>query len=332
MANQMFTLLRTPGSLAGALFASALLMGVQASAASIGRPGAVNYTEGDVTINGQQVKTQKTTEVGAGQVLETGHGKAEMLLTPGVFLRLGDNSAARMISPSLTDTRVELLRGKAMVEAADVEKENHLDIVDNGATTQILKHGLYAFNADQPAVAVYDGKAQVQEDDHAVDLGKGKEVRLPAAGDNAAVTLKPQKFDKNETDNLYAWSKLRSKYLAEANQSSAQMILAYGPSWYYGTGWYWNPYFDTWAFVPGAGFMYSPFGFGFYSPAYLYSYPPAYYHYGYRGFRGGRIAAPPRAMTPRAAASRPAAPAPVAPAPRAPAMGGGGVRFGGVKR
>ena len=56
--------------------------------------------------------------------------------------------------------------------------------------------------------------------------------------------------------------------------SSAQTILVSNPSWFYGTGWYWNPYYSSWAFVPGGGYFYSPFGFGFYSPAYWGVYGP----------------------------------------------------------
>ena len=339
--NQMFNLLKTPAGTLGAVFAAALLAAAQAHAAAIARPGTVNYAEGQVTLDGRTVgaKALGSSEVSPGEVLQTNHGRAEMLLTPGVFLRLGDNSAVRMVSPSLTHTRVALLRGEALVEVAQLEKENHLDVIDNGTTTELKKRGLYQFNANQPMVAVYDGKAQVQEDDHTTDVGKGKALPLQPG---VTAKLKPQKFDRKETDSLYAWSKLRSQYLAEANQSSAQTILAYGPSWYYGTGWYWNPYFDTWAFVPGAGFLDSPFGYGFYSPAYLNYYPPVYYGYGRGGryWRGGRgvvsnggrrLAAPPPALggsgvrfgSPGMARSA----APIA--PRAPALGGGGGRFGG---
>jgi len=38
-------------------------------------------------------------------------GKAEILLTPGAFLRVGGDSAVKMISPGLTNTQVEVQRG-----------------------------------------------------------------------------------------------------------------------------------------------------------------------------------------------------------------------------
>jgi len=285
----MVNLLKTSGRVAGTLFAAALLLSAQER---IARPGTVNYAEGQVTLNGQTIGSRQlgNTEVAAGQVLETQDGKAEMLLTPGVYLRLSENSAVKMVSPSITDTRVELLRGEAMVEAAQVEKENHLDVIDHGASTVIVKHGVYAFKAGQPTVMVYDGHAKVQQDDRTADLFKGEEVTL--GPDNPK--LKTRSFnikDSEATDTLYAWSKLRSEYSAEANMSMAQTVVVGSPYWWYGTGWYWNPYFDSWAFMPGAGYLYSPFGWGFFSPGYWGGYYAPYYRYGRRPILPGHVPA-----------------------------------------
>ena len=231
----------------------------------------LNYVEGQVAIDGQNLGRAAIgqTDLAAGQTLATQQGKAEMLLTPGVFLRLNDHSSIRMVSPTLTDTRVELLQGEALVEAQMVQKENRLDVIDHGVHTVLEKNGIYRFDADHPSVAVFDGKAKVLVNDKGVDVGKGKQLALTTES-----ALKPQKFDRDQVDSLYQWSKLRSEYDARANQASVQTIVVDNPGWFYGTGWYWNPWFSSWAFVPGAGWGYSPFGFGFYSPAYwAYSRP-----------------------------------------------------------
>jgi hypothetical protein len=317
----MRNLFKTPYRVAGTLFAAGIL--AMAAPGTVARPGTVNYAEGQVTLDGRDVdaKDLGSVEVSPGHVLQTADGKAEMLLTPGVVIRLSDHSSLRMISPSLTDTRVELLSGEAMVDAAEVQKENHIDVVDHGATAEVRKRGLYKFNANQPFLAVYDGKAQVELEDHKlVEVGKGKELAM-----GQAVVAKPQKFDTKQTDNLYNWSELRSQYLAEANMSSVQTIVMSNPGWWYGTGWYWNPWFDSWAFVPGAGFPYSPFGFGFYSPAYWYFNPPVYYYARPSEIRRvplgpGRIA--PNAVGPRA----------VGPAFHGPVGGGMRMPMGGGRR
>jgi hypothetical protein len=320
------------------------IMGLALSVAAYGavaRPGTINYTEGRVTVDGRTVKTKQlgSVELAPGSQLETANGKAEMLLTPGVFLRLGDNSAVRMVSPSLTDTRVAMVRGTATLEVDMLSHENHLAVQDGAASVVVDKKGIYEFNADQPRVAVYDGKVTAQVDDRSVDIGKGKELPLTGGA------LKPQKFDRHENDSLMQWSKLRSEYVAEANAASAQTIVVDNPGWFAGTGWYWNPWYSTWAFVPGSGYFGNPWGVGFYSPAYFYANPPLYYYQrpvrvfgGARPVRGampGRVGvAPVGGSGVGFPAARPAAPmaAPAAPRPAPMGGGAGAIHFGGGRR
>src|ERR1700733_11168638 len=129
------------------------LLAIPAAAANSAIPGTVNYVEGQVTVAGQAVTPQTfgsgrigSAQLGPNQVLETGQGRAELLLTPGVFLRVGDNSAVRLVSPELADTRVEVLRGQAIVEVAELFPDNNLRVMMNGAAIRLQKQGLYAFN------------------------------------------------------------------------------------------------------------------------------------------------------------------------------------------
>ncbi len=280
----MVNLLRTSGRVAGTLLAAALLLPAQQRTA---RPGTVNYTEGVVSLNGQTVTERQlgSVRVAPGQTLETQDGRAEVLLTPGVFLRLGNRSAVKMVSDSIIDTRVEVLRGTAMVEADQVEKENHLAVLNHGSTTEIVKHGVYAFNADQPMVQVFDGHATVLQDDRTANLYKGDQVALGPG--NPKLKVKGFHVKSTETNNsLYAWSKLRSEYSAETNMSLAETVAGTNPYWYAGAGWYWDPYFSAFGFIPGEGYLYSPFGWGFMSPAFWGGYYAPYYGYGYGFGRG----------------------------------------------
>jgi hypothetical protein len=62
-------------------------------------PGTINYVEGRAKI-GNEVLSSKSVgkvELRAGETLETGNGRVEMLLTPGVFLRLGQDTSVTMI-------------------------------------------------------------------------------------------------------------------------------------------------------------------------------------------------------------------------------------------
>ena len=70
---------------------AAILVAIPAAAASSAIPGTLNYVEGQVAVAGQTVTSRSvgSVQVQPNQVLETGQGRAEILLTPGVFLRVG---------------------------------------------------------------------------------------------------------------------------------------------------------------------------------------------------------------------------------------------------
>lgn len=253
-------------------------------------PGSLNYVEGQAQLGTEvlNAKSVGSVTLESGQTLTTQAGKAEILLTPGVFFRVGENSTATMISPSLTNTEVGLDKGTALVEVAELHKANLLEVKEGDSATQLLKTGLYAFDADQGAVRVLKGEALVQDGDQRVTVKGGHELDLNANG-----KLKTQKFNKDtvEQSDLYRFSSLRSEYLAEANVNAAQMYIG-GYGWY-GPGWYWDPWFWSYTWIPGAGMFYSPFGWGFYSPALVWRAPgfyPGYYH-GYGPYRGGVLPA-----------------------------------------
>lgn len=264
-------------------FFLAAVLSAPAWGATPALPGTLNYVEGQAFIGDQTLnaKSVGSIDLQAGQTLSTGTGKAEVLLTPGVFFRLGDDSAAMLVSPSLTNTEITLAKGHAMVEVDDIHKDNLLRVQQSGATTQLLKTGIYEFDAVNGAVRVYKGEALVQDGDRQVNLKGGHQ--LTVATENSNGKRKTTKFSQSEYQDtdLYRFSNLRSEYLAEANVSAASL---YGPgaSGWIGPGWYWDQAFWGYTWIPGNGFFTGPFGWGFYSPLWV-SYAPYYgYPYGYR--------------------------------------------------
>ena len=274
-------------TLGTALLLGLLALPARADLPSQTVPGSLNYVEGQASIGNESLSSKSvgSAELQPGQSLTTQAGKVEILLTPGVFLRVGSNSSVRMISPNLTDTEVEVQRGEAQVEVDQLFKQNDLRVLEDGATIQLQKHGVYDFNADQRAVRVLDGQALLQDGDARIKIKSGHEVTLDAPEPKA------QKFDKNSfeaDDDLYRWSSLRSEYLAEASVDEARTYIVnggYGPGWW-GAGWYWDPWFSAYTFIPADGILYSPFGWGFYSPFWAYGIPFYSGHY-YRHFGPG---------------------------------------------
>lgn len=303
-------------------------------------PGTINYVEGQVSLDGSALdsKSVGSAQLQSGQTVTTATGKAEFLLTPGVYVRLGDNSTATLISPDLTSTRISVDSGEAMVEVDQLYKQNDISVVQNGVSTGLEKAGLYDFNAANDTVRVFDGKALVQANERNIKVKGGHELNLNASG-----KLKPVKFNKDDakTTDLYRWSSLRSNYLGEANVDAASRYYVngwYGPGWI-GSGWYWDPWYAGFTYLPGDGFLYSPFGWGFYSPLFVYRSPLYYggfYRGGYYGFHGrpGFVGHPPNRAV-GAAVPHAGRPVGAAPASRgvsgfhgAPGRSGGGFHGG----
>lgn len=235
-----------------------------AQSAISARSGMIHYIEGSVFLGDQAVQSKLGSfpEVKENAVLRTELGKAEVLLTPGVFLRLGENSSFRMVTNRLIDTRLEFLTGSAVIEADELLKDNSVTVVYKDATVHLLKKGLYRFDGSPAALRVFDGEANVKAADRTVEVKDGKMVTLDS-------DLALAKFNKNATDALDRWSRRRGEYVAMANVSAANSIRRSGMGWS-SSGWRWNPYFGMFTFIPMSGVAYSPYGYRFWSPVAVY--------------------------------------------------------------
>ena len=236
------------------------------------KPGAVNYIQGDVSVNGDPVWSSnlKSTFLNANDVIAVKNGRAEVLLTPGVFLRVGENAQVRMIKPSLVETQIEVLSGESMVEVDDFVPGSSVAVVDHGSSTTLTKAGLYRFT--ETTIATLDGKADVAFGASHIELKKDREVAI-------AETLHATKVDLNQGDDLYAWSNTRAQYNAAATYAGARSVYdtsssAYSSS-FNSNGWFWNSPFNSFMWMPGNGAFYSPFGWGFYGPG-VVAYAPVF--------------------------------------------------------
>jgi len=189
-------------------------------------PGALNYVEGSVLLNGNQLSRQ---DVGRaylqpGGILATTTGKAEILLTPGVFLRIDDNSAVKMVSPDLTKTQVEVEQGRAAVEVDQIFPQNDLEVVDAGVATQMLKPGFYEFSAGQPTALVFQGKAVIRESNgRTLDIKDHHEVKLVANAEE-----KSTGFDTRDAHVPNTWLKPTTRSPASTRASMASLPAGTG--------------------------------------------------------------------------------------------------------
>jgi len=303
----------------------AAIPAARADTSSSGHVGALEYIEGHAFVDGKPVagNQEKLPILNEGSILGTGKGHAEMLLTPGVFLRLGANSQVSLISAGLADTDVRLNRGAAMLEVNDLHKDNLIRVQVGSESGRVLKTGLYRLDAQPGEVEVLSGKMAITEGDRVLNAGKHREVQ--------SADFRVERMKTEPDDDLSRWSRLRSEYESEASISSAQYVYDMGMPWAF-SDWFWNPWFDTWSWLPASGFCLNPYGFGYWSPGLVHSYYPFPY-YGYRQVhfvpRQGRLS-PSGLNLQRGAAVRMARSGMVAARGFSPSHAGGGMRsFGG---
>jgi hypothetical protein len=251
------------------IFASAAIPGFGQDLISA-KSGVIHYVEGDVKAAGEAVATRtggKYTEMKDGQELTTGEGRVEVLLNPGVFLRVGENSRVQMISTRLTDTRLELAEGSALIEVAEMVKDNAVTVLVKNTALTFEKTAMVYVDAAS-AIRVYKGQVQATvAGADPVNLKEGREMLLDGS-------QKIAKFDTKDTDPLYRWAARRAEYIAMANIASANMARQAGRMSY--GGWFYNSYYGMMTYLPFNGLYRSPFGYVFYSPRRVDDYYGAY--------------------------------------------------------
>jgi hypothetical protein len=198
------------------------------------KAGLVNYVDGHANVHMHE-------QIPAGKPIETGpKSHIEVLLNPGSFLRLAENSTVVFDSVDLTNIAVRVVSGGAFLEAGDIEKRIPIRITTGRLTVSVVSPGMYRFYGD--TAVVLDGKLRTA--DSSITVKKGQQT-----------TNNGDRYEKSKIplsaglDDLEVWNRQRSFDVAKAN------ALAYNGQ----TGAVFYPFSS----MNGAAWMYSSFLSGF---------------------------------------------------------------------
>jgi hypothetical protein len=229
------------------------------------KSGLIHYVEGQVLLDGERVELKSGIfpHMREESRLRTDFGRAEVLLTPGAFLRVAENSEVRMISNRLSDTRLEVVSGSVLLECAELLKDNAVGLAFRDATIELRKDGVYRLDTEPARLRVYDGEAAVAQGGQVVPVKKGRALAFDG-------TLVAEKFNTKTGDPFFRWAGRRAENLAIANISAAKSIRDSGYAWDM-SGWRWNPYFAMFTFIPMRGAYDSFWGYRFWSPREVYA-------------------------------------------------------------
>jgi hypothetical protein len=210
------------------------------------RSGLINYSEGDVLVNGQplQRKFGTFTTLKEGSDLVTRSGRAEILLTPNTYLRVGEETGIRMVSADLGDTRLELLGGSAVLDSSTAPGKTPVTVVVRNSEVRFVAQGKFRLDSDPPQLRVFEGEAEVASNGQTVKVEPSQLLPL----DGASIV---RKFTEGSDNLLDLWSDERHLLIA-SNLTDAQSLS--------------DPLLDSTSMMPG-------------DPAYLgyvplASYPP----------------------------------------------------------
>jgi len=304
------------------LFLALAGLGQTASAQHLisSKAGFVNRVEGKVYIqrrdseDGERGRASLGTQMRDGdQLITEADSRAEILLNPGSYLRLDEKTEVRAVNTVMAEARFEVIKGAAIVEVGTIDKKTPFEIVTPQGIVSIAKEGIYRFDVKGAAtlVSVRKGELFLGTRDQllaktATKIGHDKFVRLTGTG-----TAAPQiaKLDQNTFDSFDEWSFQRAEMLVAANYSVLRRSRTSGALAY---GWIYDPFYNCYTFIPGRGYLNSPYGFYFYRSfgdcsCYLPYYYPYYGsgpYYGGGGTTGGLRPSPVPRVTPGTSGGR----------------------------
>jgi len=238
------------------------------------KAGGVNTVNGNVMVARQGQAPQllsRQDDLSAGDVVTSGQGgQVEVLLNPGSYLRVGENSEFAMVDNSLSNLVVKLTKGSAIIEAtAGEDADLQINVLANEHRLVIIRSGIYRINVRPGATELLVRKGRVLPDDDPRAIVKGStKVTYTAAGPLTA------RLEKQDQDQFDLWSKQRAETLARANEKiSRRTVNGYLASmnpfeWAFSAA---NPW-GLWAYSQASrSYTFVPFHYGWSSP-YGHSY------------------------------------------------------------
>jgi hypothetical protein len=122
-----------------------------------------------------------------------------------------------MVANELSDTRVELLTGSAVVDSAEPNSGTSVTLIYRNWKVHFLEQGIYRIDSDPPRLWVFQGKAGVSAGtNQALSVGQGMYVPF-------APVLVPEPSIDQPRDALSTWAEGRQQSISADNTIAANI-------------------------------------------------------------------------------------------------------------
>ena len=172
--------------------------------------GYIHHTEGEVWLGDRAIapKPEDFEHLLEGRRLRTGQGRAELLLVPGSFVRIGAKSEIEMISSGLTSAVLRLHSGSLVVDLQTQFEDDSIAVQVGDHEIRFRKTGLYRIDArEATTLRVLSGRARVTtgaSEERDIKSGRGSDLSAGPA----------VKLGEPQADPLSAWHEKRHEKLA----------------------------------------------------------------------------------------------------------------------
>jgi hypothetical protein len=181
--------------------------------------GLINHFEGSVFVNSKPLPPVRGRfhQLAEGTVLGTTSGKAEILLTPRAFIWVNENSTIRIVSTDLTNARVEVVKGSAVVGAGESPFDDSLTVLYRNRSIRIRHEGMYRIDCDPFLVRVNRG---------AVVLSGAGDWVWVKTGNTLNTSLEVGPEPGKWRDDFGVWAVHRAKMLRLFSHSKTRALMA----------------------------------------------------------------------------------------------------------
>jgi len=192
------------------------------------KAGGINFVSGDVRLSragrpDNQTLTSRDA-LDSGDVVSTGaSGRLEVLLMPGSFLRVAENTQVAFKSAT-GELQFDVMSGTVIVEASGISDDEALMTVGTPRTVvSLLRSGIYRITVAPDGstnVAVRKGRAQLAGNPPVTIKGNNQAT----IGGNGGVTA-IAKLAKKDVSEFESWSKERAEQVATNNRKIQRKAL-----------------------------------------------------------------------------------------------------------